>query len=199
MFEQYTEKAAHVLKQAKKVSAELGQNYVGTEHILIALLREGGCAAAELLAERKVEESTVEELIRQLISPEGGVLLQERSGFTPRAEKVLEEAQLEAERFHEEKAGTEHILIAMLKDVECAASRLLNTMDVNVKELYSALLDSMGRTGRIYREEAGRGQNSHREGAGPADRGRNRTGLGTWKTAYDPGSLGHGGRHQVPG
>ena len=49
MFEQYTEKAAHVLKQAKKVSAELGQNYVGTEHILIALLREGGCAAAELL------------------------------------------------------------------------------------------------------------------------------------------------------
>ena len=103
MFEQYTEKAAHVLKQAKKVSAELGQNYVGTEHILIALLREGGCAAAELLAERKVEESTVEELIRQLISPEGGVLLQERSGFTPRAEKVLEEAQLEAERFHEEK------------------------------------------------------------------------------------------------
>ena len=71
MFEQYTEKAAHVLKQAKKVSAELGQNYVGTEHILIALLREGGCAAAELLAERKVEESTVEELIRQLISPEG--------------------------------------------------------------------------------------------------------------------------------
>lgn len=71
MFENYTDKAAHVLKQAKKVSAECGQSYVGTEHILIALLREDSCAAAELLAERKVEESTVQELIRELISPEG--------------------------------------------------------------------------------------------------------------------------------
>ena len=156
MFENYTDKAAHVLKQAKKVSAECGQSYVGTEHILIALLREDSCAAAELLAERKVEESTVQELIRELISPEGGVALGERSGFTPRAEKVLYDAEQEAARFHEEKTGTEHILIAMLKDVECAASRLLNTMEVNVKELYSALLDSMGRTGQIYREEAAR-------------------------------------------
>lgn len=82
--------------------------------------------------------------------------LGERSGFTPRAEKVLYDAEQEAARFHEEKTGTEHILIAMLKDVECAASRLLNTMEVNVKELYSALLDSMGRTGQIYREEAAR-------------------------------------------
>ena len=89
MFENYTDKAAHVLKQAKKVSAECGQSYVGTEHILIALLREDSCAAAELLAERKVEESTVQELIRELISPEGGVTLGERSGFTPRAKRCF--------------------------------------------------------------------------------------------------------------
>ena len=164
MFEHYTEKAAHVLKQAKKISAQCGQNYVGTEHILIALLREKNCAAAELLAERKVEESTLLELIRQLISPEGGVALAEPDGFTPRAEKILYEAEQEAARFHEEKAGTEHLLIAMLKDVECAASRLLNTMEVNVKELYSALLDSMGRAGRIYREEAAR--NARAQGRG---------------------------------
>lgn len=70
MFEQYTERAARVLKQAGKVSKELGQNYVGTEHILIAILRDTGCAAAQLLAERKVEEKAVLELIRDLISPE---------------------------------------------------------------------------------------------------------------------------------
>ena len=69
MFEQYTERAARVLKQAGKVSKELGQNYVGTEHILIAILRDAGCAAAQLLAERKVEEKAVLELIRDLISP----------------------------------------------------------------------------------------------------------------------------------
>ncbi len=164
MYEDYTEKAAHVLKQARKVSAELGQRYVGTEHILIALLREEDCAAAELLAERKVEESTLKELIRELISTEGGLALAERSGFTPRAESVLEEARLEAARFHEEKTGTEHILIAMLKDVECAASRLLNTMEVNGKELYSALLDSMGRTGRIFREEMARAARNQGKG-----------------------------------
>ena len=153
MFENYTEKAARVLKQAKKVSAELGQNYVGTEHILIGLLREKNCAAAQLLKERKVEEEKVQDLIRELISPESGVVLAERSGFTPRAEKVLSEACQEAGRFKEKLTGTEHILIAILKDVECAASRLLNTMDVNVKEIYTALLNSMGRAGREYREE----------------------------------------------
>lgn len=153
MFENYTEKAARVLKQAKKVSAELGQNYVGTEHILIGLLREKNCAAAQLLKERKVEEEKVRDLIRELISPESGVVLAERSGFTPRAEKVLSEACQEAGRFKEKLTGTEHILIAILKDVECAASRLLNTMDVNVKEIYTALLNSMGRAGREYREE----------------------------------------------
>ncbi len=161
MFEQYTERAAKVLKQAGKVSEELGQNYVGTEHILIAILRDSGCAAAQLLAERKVEEKTVLELIRDLISPEGGVAVADHGGFTPRAEKVLKAAEQEAARFHERLTGTEHILIAMLKDVECAASRLLNTMNVNVKELYSAMLDSMGKTGQDYREEfarSGRGQ-----------------------------------------
>ena len=169
MFEQYTERAARVLKQAGKVSKELGQNYVGTEHILIAILRDAGCAAAQLLAERKVEEKAVLELIRDLISPEGNVAVADPGGFTPRAEKVLKAAEQEAARFHERQAGTEHILIAMLKDVECAASRLLNTMNVNVKELYSAMLDSMGKTGRDYREESARSGRSQSRGTQTLD------------------------------
>ncbi len=164
MYEEYTEKAAHVLKQAKKVSAELGQGYVGTEHILIALLREEGCAAAELLKERKVEENTLKELIQELISAEGGVAVADQGGFTPRARQVLEEARIEAARFHEEKTGTEHILIAMLRDIECAASRLLNTMEINSKDLYSAILDSMGRTGQFYREEMARAARNQGKG-----------------------------------
>ena len=76
-----------MLKQAERASKELGQNYTGTEHILLAMLREKDCAAAQLLIERKVEEEKVLELIRDLISPEGGAALAERDGFTPRAEK----------------------------------------------------------------------------------------------------------------
>ena len=169
MFEQYTERAARVLKQAGKVSKELGQNYVGTEHILLGILRDAGRAAAQLLAERKVEEKAVLELIRDLISPEGNVAVADPGGFTPRAEKVLKAAEQEAARFHERQAGTEHILIAMLKDVECAASRLLNTMNVNVKELYSAMLDSMGKTGRDYREESARSGRSQSRGTQTLD------------------------------
>ena len=166
MFENYTGKAARVLKQAERASKELGQNYTGTEHILLAMLREKDCAAAQLLIERKVEEEKVLELIRDLISPEGGAALAERDGFTPRAEKVLEDACQEAARFREKKTGTEHLLIAMLKDVECAASRLLNTMNVNPKELYTAMLNSMGRTGQAYREEAARSGRAQGQGRG---------------------------------
>ena len=156
MLEAYTEKAKRVLRQAVKVSSELEQNYTGTEHILAGILREEDCAAAKLLSERKVSEEELFRLIRELISPEGAVAVAEKPGFTPRAEKILREARKEAGRFREPKAGTEHILIAMLKDAECAASRLLNTMDVNGRELYTALLDSMGKTGRDYREEFGK-------------------------------------------
>ena len=163
MFEMYTEKAKKVLKEAERVSRQLKQNYVGTEHILIGLLREKSCAASRLLIERKAEEETILKLIQELISPDHTIQQKERPGFTPRARRVLEEAQWEAGRFKEEKTGTEHILIAMLKDGECAGSRLLNTMDINVKGLYVALLDSMGKTGREYREELSRnGKNQGR-------------------------------------
>ena len=178
MFENYTGKAARVLKQAEKASRELGQNYTGTEHILLAMLREKDCAAAQLLIERKVEEEKVLELIRDLISPEGGAALAERDGFTPRAEKVLEDACQEAARFREKKTGTEHLLIAMLKDVECAASRLLNTMNVNPKELYTAMLNSMGRTGQAYREEAARSGRAQGQGR------RSLPGSGDWSPAW---------------
>ena len=80
MFETYTEKAKRVLKEAQKASGQLGQNYVGTEHILIGLLREKSCAASQLLTERKAEEQTLLKLIRELISPEQGIGLKEPPG-----------------------------------------------------------------------------------------------------------------------
>ena len=129
MFETYTEKAKRALKEAGKISRELNQNYVGTEHILLGLLREKSCAASQLLTERKAEEEKILQLIQELISPEHTVQQKERPGFTPRAKKVLDEAGREAAQFKEQKIGTEHILIAMLKDVECTGSRLLNTMN----------------------------------------------------------------------
>ena len=91
---------------------------------------------------------------------------------------MLEDACQEAARFREKKTGTEHLLIAMLKDVECAASRLLNTMNVNPKELYTAMLNSMGRTGQAYREEAARSGRAQGQGRGSLP------GSGDWSPAW---------------
>ena len=74
MFETFTDKARNVLKEAEKVSKHLNQKYIGTEHILIGLLREKSCAASQLLSERKAEEETILRLIRELISPSEVVL-----------------------------------------------------------------------------------------------------------------------------
>ena len=81
-------------------------------------------------------------------------MLEERSGFTPRAKKILDDAVAEAKRFHEEQAGTEHILIAILEDGECVGYRLLNTMNVRLRELYTALISSMGEKASEYKEDA---------------------------------------------
>jgi ATP-dependent Clp protease ATP-binding subunit ClpC len=149
----YTQKAEETLKQAKKVSAQLKHSYIGTEHILIGLLRVKDGTAGQLLAGAGVAEKGLVDMIDQLIAPQG-VVLERGQDYTPRAKKILEDAATEARRFHEELVGTEHILIAILKDGDCVASRLLNTMNVRLKELYTALVNAMGEKANDYRDDS---------------------------------------------
>ncbi len=150
----YTEQAESALKRAQKISARMQHPYTGTEHILLGLLDEKDSTAGQVLAGAGVTRKGLEEMIDQLIAPEGGVLLEEGRGFTPRAKKILDDAVAEAKRFHEEQAGTEHILIAILKDGECVGYRLLNTMNIHLRELYTALVASMGERASEYKDEA---------------------------------------------
>ena len=150
----YTEQAESALKRAQKISARMQHPYTGTEHILLGLLDEKDSTAGQVLAGAGVTRKGLEEMIDQLIAPEGGVLLDEGRGFTPRAKKILDDAVVEAKRFHEEQAGTEHILIAILKDGECVGYRLLNTMNIRLRELYTALVASMGEKASEYKDEA---------------------------------------------
>lgn len=149
----YTEKAEQALKTAKKISAQMNHPYTGTEHILIGLLRDETSTAGQVLLGANVTEEGLTDMIRQLIAPKGDLALAGGRDFTPRAKKILEDAQEEARRFHEELVGTEHILIAILKDGECVGSRLLNTMSIRLKELYTELLNSMGEKAAEYKEE----------------------------------------------
>lgn len=95
-------------------------------------------------------------MISQLIAPEGGMLPEEGRSFTPRARKILDDAQMEAHRFHERLVGTEHILIAIFKDGECVGSRLLTTMGVRVRDIYVDLVNSMGEKASEYSKDESR-------------------------------------------
>jgi ATP-dependent Clp protease ATP-binding subunit ClpC len=135
------------------MSGRLHHNYIGTEHLLLGLLREGTGVAALVLMGNGVEEDKLEELIRDLIAPSSDVMVVERDGYSPKTQKVLERAAAEAEHFRSEQIGTEHLLIAILKEVDCAASRLLNTMGVNIQKLYADILMAMGEDASQYRDE----------------------------------------------
>ena len=154
----YTERAEQALKLARKVSAQLKHPYIGTEHILIGLLKESSGSAGQVLSGAGVTEEGLTDMIRQLIAPENDVVSGGKRAYTPRARKILEDAAAEARRFREALVGTEHILIAILKDGECVGSRLLNTMNIRLREVYTELIASMGEKASEYKEDSrGRG------------------------------------------
>ncbi len=149
----YTAKAKKALALAGKISRSLHHNYVGTEHLLLGLLREGSGVAACVLMSNGVEEEKLMQLIEDLIAPSSDVMLMDRDGYSPKTQKVLERAQAEAERFHSQQVGTEHLLIALIKEIDCAASRLLNTMGVSGQKLYVDILVAMGEDASQYKDE----------------------------------------------
>lgn len=155
---QFTEYANRALDQAQKRAKEYGTGYIGSEHLLLGLLMEPDGAAGIVLREMGVETEKLVELVSKLIVPEGE--LKESGGYTPRAVRILENAGREAVALQMGKVGTEHILMAMIKDSECVATRLLHTMGVNLQKLYTAILDSMGVEEEVYREMAQNARNA---------------------------------------
>lgn len=149
----YTKKAEKVLEIAKKASRSMHHSYIGTEHLLIGLLGEGSGAAAKVLSSAGVDEERILELIENLIAPSGNVIVADAGGYSPRTLRVLENAAKEAERFKNEKVGTEHLLIALIKEADCAAVRLLNTLGINLQRLYVETLTAMGEDVSLHKDE----------------------------------------------
>ncbi len=159
----YTNKAKKALRLAEKASKSLQHNYVGTEHILLGLLKEGTGVAARVLVDNRVDPEQLLDLIENLIAPAGGAALEERDGYTPRARQILENAGREADRFSSREIGTEHLLVAIIKESECAASRLMNTIGVNFQKLFADLLVAMGEDAGQYKDEFQNGKPNRRK------------------------------------
>lgn len=164
MQSQFTDKARAALLSAEKTAAGLRQGYVGTEHILAGLLKEGTGVAAKVLVSNGLDEAKLLDMIRDLITPEKGVLAKDRDGYSPRAMKILEDAHRQSERFHADKTGTEHILLALIKEGENVAVRLMSILGVSVQKVYVDTLVAMGEDGALYKEDLAKKQNGRKRG-----------------------------------
>ena len=160
-----TDKAKKALDIANRLSKSMNYNYVGTEHILAGLLKEGSGVAAEVLNVNGVELSKLLSMIEELISIDTETLVAERDGYSPRAQHILAKAEEEAHKLGYEKVGTEHILLAIIKEGDCAASRLLNTLGINLQKLFTDVIGAMGEDPAKYREEFAKSRKAAQSGS----------------------------------
>ncbi len=138
-----TRQAERAVEYARDIAEELHHNYVGTEHLMLGLIRSVDGLASKILLQNDITEDQILRLIKQLIN-DGNVIVGEVVDYTPRARRVLERSSREAARLDHTQIGTEHLLIALLKEKDCIAIRLLNTLGANIQKIYSELLASMG-------------------------------------------------------
>ncbi len=177
MQSQFTDKAKAALLLAEKTAKKLRQGYVGTEHILVGLMKERTGVAARVLYDNGVNEVQVMEIIRDLISMDSPVVIKDRESYSPRALKVLEEAHKQAERFGEKQTGTEHILMALIKEGENVAVRLLNTIGVSTQKIYVDVLIAIGEDGGLYKEDLAKNKQGKKQNSTLSQYSRDLTAL----------------------
>jgi ATP-dependent Clp protease ATP-binding subunit ClpC len=161
MYDKFTENARNAINLARESAFRLSHNYIGTEHLLIGLLQVDG-VARKVLAENGVSVEKVLELVNQLIAPSNGVEMMDGGNFTPRAKRILEQSYKEAARLMATLVGTEHILIALIKEPDCIAIRLLNTLGVNIQKVYIDILAASGIDVSTAKNEYAAGKNKGR-------------------------------------
>jgi len=150
---------------AELSAKRLHQSYVGTEHILLGLIKENTGVAARVLIENGAGENEILELIEDFVAPDMGTKVAERDGYSPRAAAVLKEAEAIALKYNSDAIGTEHILLGIISEGENVGARLLTTIGINLQKLYVDVLVAMGEDGRLGLEDlknkGSNGKNGH--------------------------------------
>lgn len=151
--QQFTDKAKTALQLAAKAAKDLHQSYIGSEHLLVGLVREKTGVAAKVLQDNGVDEIQLISMIKDLIAPESNLAVLERDGYSPRAARILEDSHRQAQRCGNQMTGTEHILLALLREGENVGLRLLNTVGINIQKLYMDTLIAMGEDISQHKED----------------------------------------------
>ena len=141
---QFTIQAQRALQLAIEAAEELGHQYIGTEHILLGLRREGTAVAAKVLQSNGIDDQKILDMIAKFIASDTKVTIRERAGYTPSAKRLMQNAMQESLRAGARLVGTEHILIAMLKDTNCVASRIIATLGGNAQRMYQQIMAVIG-------------------------------------------------------
>mgnify|MGYP005874605971 FL=1 len=139
----FTQKAQQAIEEARKVAVELGQGYVGSEHLLIGLLRANGSVASKALEQQGVTEDDVVEKIGELIGIETNTV-SSPIDFTPRTKRILEMSLQEALNMGTTYIGTEHLLLALVREDDSVAIKILSMLNVNGNRLYEDILSMLG-------------------------------------------------------
>lgn len=149
----YTRQANEVLRIAERTAKKMNHPYIGTEHLLIGLRQVYTGVAGQVLDANGVEEEKILKVMEELVSPVGNVSLAHRPEVSPRLAYILEDSKAEAMRFRSEEIGTEHLLMALLRDVDCVACRILLTLNINMQKVYQEILEVLGVDPKEYQEE----------------------------------------------
>lgn len=153
MKEKYTKIAKKALNYAKNKSEDCGHGYIGTEHLLLGLLEDVSSVTGIILRDNNVKRDKIERYIESITTPTSTTLVIDEPSYTPKAQRVLENAEKYAARTNDELIGSEHILLALIRERDCIAVRLLNTMNINLKNVYAQILETMGIPASMFKDE----------------------------------------------
>ncbi len=160
----YTEQASEVIKIARSTARKLKHPYVGTEHLLLGLREVYTGVAGQVLGMNGVNEESIRKVVDELVSPVGAVEVAHQPETSPRLEYILEESKTEAQHFRSDRIGTEHMLLALLRDTDCVATRILLTLNINVQKLYQDIFAVLGGDPKEYQEEILQSGGKRRDG-----------------------------------
>jgi len=144
MFERFTDRARRVIVLAQEEARTLQHNYIGTEHLLLGLIREGDGVAAKALASKGVELDATRKQVEEMIG-KGNAVPNGHIPFTPHARQVLELSLREALQLGHSYIGTEHILLGLIREGEGVGTQVLIKMGVDLGDLRTATIDMMPR------------------------------------------------------
>lgn len=162
MMYSFTNRAKKAIDIANEVAMELGHNYIGTEHILYGLVKEGSGVAAKVLESQEIESDAIIDKIVELIGNESPIT--ETLGFTPRSKRVIENAFIEARKLGYNYIGTEHMLMGILREGDSIATRILIELNVNIPKLYNEIIKVINE-GEDYSNDGLNNKNSKKRGS----------------------------------